>query len=157
MLLPFFNNYTSFITLQRIKTTTKKMAKKELQREKNEAFMAQKATEPHIKSLGGGVLYEIIASGEGERCPTPTSVVTLHYRGTLINGREFDNSYKRGCPEAMRVSDLIEGFSLVLQNMHTGDHWRVYIPWQMGYGKRSSGPIPAFSTLIFEIELIGIA
>ena len=157
MLLPFFNNYTSFITLHVIKNKHKKMAKKEQQREKNEAFMAQKATEPHIKSLGCGVLYEIIASGEGERCPTPASVVTLHYRGTLINGREFDNSYKRSCPEAMRVSDLIEGFSLALRNMHTGDHWRVYIPWQMGYGKRSSGPIPAFSTLIFEIELIGIA
>ncbi len=133
------------------------MAKKEEQRAKNELYMLQKAAEPQIKQLEGGVLYEIIASGNGERRPTLTSVVTLHYRGTLINGREFDNSYKRNCPEAMRVSDLIAGFATALQNMHTGDHWKVYIPWQMGYGKRSSGPIPAFSTLIFEIELIGIA
>lgn len=154
MLLPFFNNYTSFITLQYI---NKIMAKKEEQRAKNEAYMLAKAEEPQIKRLDGGVLYEVIASGNGERHPTPTSVVTLHYRGKLINGREFDNSYKRNCPEAMRVNDLIEGFSIALQNMHIGDHWIVYIPWQMGYGKRSSGPIPAFSTLIFEIELFGIA
>lgn len=133
------------------------MAKKEEQRAKNEAYMLAKAEEPQIKRLDEGVLYEVIASGNGERHPTPTSVVTLHYRGKLINGREFDNSYKRNCPEAMRVNDLIEGFSIALQNMHIGDHWIVYIPWQMGYGKRSSGPIPAFSTLIFEIELFGIA
>lgn len=133
------------------------MAKKEEQRAKNEAYMLAKAEEPQIKRLDGGVLYEVIASGNGERRPTPTSVVTLHYRGKLINGREFDNSYKRNCPEAMRVNDLIEGFGISLQNMCIGNHWIVYIPWQMGYGKRSSGPIPAFSTLIFEIELIGIA
>ena len=133
------------------------MAKKEEQRAKNEAYMLAKAEEPQIKRLDGGILYEVIASGDAGRCPTAASVVTLHYRGKLINGREFDNSYKRNCPEAMRVSDLIEGFGIALQSMHIGDHWIVYIPWQMGYGKRSSGPIPAFSTLIFEIELIGIA
>lgn len=133
------------------------MAKKDEQRAKNEEYIAQKANEPNIMNLDGDILYEIIASGEGDRHPTPSSVVTIHYRGKLINGREFDNSYKRNCPEAMRVSDLIEGFGTALQNMRIGDHWMVYIPWQKGYGKRSSGPIPGFSTLIFEIELIGIA
>lgn len=133
------------------------MARKEEQKAKNEAYISEKSKSPNIKSLDRGVLYEVIASGNSKRHPTPTNVVTLHYRGTLINGREFDNSYKRNCPEAFRVNGLIEGFSLALQNMCIGDHWIVYIPWQLGYGKRASGPIPAFSTLIFEIELLGIA
>ena len=132
------------------------MAKKEEQRAKNEAYMLAKAEEPQIKRLDGGVLYEVIASGDAGRCPTAASVVTLHYRGKLINGREFDNSYKRNCPEAMRVTDLIEGFGIALQSMHIGDHWIVYIPYQLGYGTRDSGPIPAYSTLIFEMELVAI-
>ena len=84
-------------------------------------------------------------------------MVTVHYRGSLINGREFDNSRKRGCPEAFRVNGLIEGFRTALLNMHTGDRWTVDNPWQQGYGKRRSGPIPAYSTLIFDLELIAIS
>ena len=119
------------------------MAKKEEQRAKNEAYMLAKAEEPQIKRLDGGVLYEVIASGNGERHPTPTSVVTLHYRGKLINGREFDNSYKRNCPEAMRVNDLIEGFGTALQNMCIGDHWIVYIPLHQPSASSERSPVPS--------------
>ena len=84
------------------------------------------------------------------------NVVTVHYRGTLINGKEFDNSRKRGYPEAFRLSDLILGWQIALTQMRIGDCWRVYIPQERGYGKRASGPIPGYSTLIFEMELVAI-
>ena len=134
-----------------------KTAKKEEQREKNELFMQELRGGEGIKELPGNILYRVEAQGDGARCPNEASVVTVHYRGSLINGREFDNSRKRGCPEAFRVNGLIEGFRTALLNMRTGDRWTVYIPWEQGYGKRSSGPIPAYSTLIFDIELIAIS
>ena len=132
------------------------MAKKEGQRVANEQFFNSKKEEEGVMELNG-ILYSVIAEGSSTKSPLPNSVVTAHYRGTLINGREFDNSWKRSYPEAFRVSDLIEGFQIALTHMHIGDRWLVYIPWEKGYGKRSSGPIPAFSTLIFEIELISIS
>ena len=132
------------------------MAKKEGQRAANEQFFNSKKEEEGVMELNG-ILYSVIAEGSSTKSPLPNSVVTAHYRGTLINGREFDNSWKRSYPEAFRVSDLIEGFQIALTHMYIGDRWLVYIPWVKGYGKRSSGPIPAFSTLIFEIELISIS
>ena len=80
----------------------------------------------------------------------------MHYRGTLTNGREFDNSYDRGYPEAFRLNEVIEGWQIALSKMHAGDKWEIYIPAEMGYGKRSAGPIPGGSTLIFEVELLSI-
>lgn len=93
----------------------------------------------------------------GGNTPRLNSIVTVHYKGTLINGREFDNSWKRNYPEAFRLNEVIEGWQIALQRMHVGDHWIVYIPYAMGYGTRSSGPIPAFSTLVFDVQLLGIA
>lgn len=92
-----------------------------------------------------------------EQPPTLRSIVTVHYKGSLINGKEFDNSYSRNCPEAFRLCDVIEGWQLALRQMHIGDRWIIYIPYTLGYGSRASGPIPAFSTLIFEVELLSIA
>ena len=71
--------------------------------------------------------------------------------------KKFDNSYERNCPEAFRLNQVIEGWQIALQQMHVGDKWIIYIPYTVGYGNRASGPIPAFSTLIFEVELLGIA
>ena len=85
------------------------------------------------------------------------SVVTVHYRGVLIDGKEFDNSWKRGCPEAFRLSDLIEGWQQALLQMRKGDKWILYIPQELGYGRRSNGPIPGESTLVFEVKLMDIS
>ena len=74
-----------------------------------------------------------------------------------LNGREFDNSWKRKCPEAFRLNEVIEGWQIALLRMHPGSRWIVYIPYTMGYGTRTSGPIPAYSTLIFEVELLNIS
>ena len=132
------------------------MARKEEYKLKNDAFFEEMRSAEGINRIGG-ILYRVVNEGDGKGVVKPNSVVTVHYRGTLIDGREFDNSWKRGCPEAFRVNGLIEGFSMALLNMHIGDRWVVYIPQELGYGRRASGPIPGCSTLVFEIELLGIS
>lgn len=131
--------------------------KKEEYKEQNLQYLEEIASQEGVKMLADGVLYKVIEQGNGTVSPRLDSVVSVHYRGTLINGREFDNSYKRNCPEAFRLNQVIEGWQIALQQMHAGDKWIVYIPYTCGYGNRGSGPIPAFSTLIFEVELLGIA
>ena len=124
---------------------------------KNEAFMqALRDGEEELLEISQGVLVKILKQGEGDRCPRGGNVVTVNYKGSLINGKVFDSSYERGYPEAFRLSDLIVGWQIALTQMHIGDHWIVYIPSNMGYGPKTSGPIPGNSTLIFEIKLISI-
>ena len=133
------------------------MSKKEEYKQRNEDFLVDLARREEVCALDGGVLYKVLAQGEGRGNVTPRSIVTCHYKGSLVSGKVFDNSWERNCPEAFRVCDLIEGFQTALCNMHIGDHWEVYIPWQKGYGKRSDADIPGYSTLVFEILLLGVA
>lgn len=133
------------------------MTKKEEYKEKNRLFLEELAVQEGITRLPSGVLYKVIERGNGTVSPKPDSVVTVHYRGTLINGREFDSSYKRAYPEAFRLNQVIDGWHLALLQMHVGDKWIIYIPSDLGYGNRPSGPIPGSSTLVFEVELLGIA
>lgn len=131
--------------------------RKEEYKEQNLLFLEEIALQEGVKKLAGGILYKVTEPGSGTVSSRPDNVVSVHYRGTLIDGREFDNSYERNCPEAFRLNQVIEGWQIALQQMHVGDKWVVYIPYTSGYGNRASGPIPAFSTLIFEVELLGIA
>lgn len=131
--------------------------RKEEYKEQNLLFLEEIALQEGVKKLAGGILYKVTEPGGGTVSPRLDNVVSVHYRGTLIDGREFDNSYERNCPEAFRLNQVIEGWQIALQQMHVGDKWVVYIPYTSGYGNRASGPIPAFSTLIFEVELLGIA
>ena len=133
------------------------MSRKEEYKKQNEQFLEALRSEQDIKQLAAGVLYRVLEAGQGNNTPRLNSIVSVHYKGTLINGREFDNSWKRNCPEAFRLNEVIEGWQIALQQMHTGDHWIVYIPYTVGYGTRTSGPIPAYSTLIFEVQLLSIA
>lgn len=136
------------------------MGRKEEYKLQNEQYLEALRAEQDIKELPCGILYRILEEGNGGAggsTPRLNSIVTVHYKGALINGREFDNSWKRNCPEAFRLSEVIEGWQIALQRMRIGDRWIVYIPYGMGYGKRSSGPIPAFSTLVFEVQLLGIS
>ena len=133
------------------------MNKKEIYKQKNIQFLKELPVEEGIMSLHCGIYYKVLQTGEGKVSPNVRSIVSVHYRGTLIDGKEFDNSYKRNCPEAFRLCDVIDGWQIALQQMHAGDKWMIYIPSEMGYGTKTSGPIPGYSTLIFEVELLSIA
>lgn len=133
------------------------MGKKEEYKKKNLQFLNELSSQEDVFALPCGIYYKVLESGSGTICPNVRNIVSVHYKGSLIDGRIFDNSYERNCPEAFRLCDVIEGWQLALQRMHVGDKWVIYIPYSMGYGSRASGPIPAFSTLIFEVELLGIA
>ncbi|MBR1803394.1 MAG: FKBP-type peptidyl-prolyl cis-trans isomerase, partial [Muribaculaceae bacterium] len=110
-----------------------------------------------VKPLTKGIYYKVLAEGNTESpCPTVSNVITAHYTGRTIDGKEFDSS-RGGAPLACRLRDLIEGWVIAMQQMHIGDKWELYIPAEMGYGKFSQPGIPGGSTLIFEIELLGIA
>ena len=123
----------------------------------NKAWIEAKAQEEGVKALPRGIYYKVLAEGQNDgRHPSPRSIVTAHYTGWTINGKKFDSS-RGGAPLAIRLCDLIEGWIVAMQQMCVGDRWEVYIPAEMGYGKFSQPGIPAGSTLIFEIELIGIA
>ena len=132
------------------------MSKKEIYKQKNIQFLKDLSAEKGIMSLPRGIYYKVLEQGNGSTSPTVRSIVSVHYRGTLIDGKEFDNSYKRNCPEAFRLCDVIDGWQLALQQMHVGDKWMIYIPYELGYGSKACAGIPAFSTLIFEVELLGI-
>lgn len=123
----------------------------------NKDWLANKAKEEGVKALPKGIYYKVISEGKaGGKHPTPRSIVTAHYTGWTINGKKFDSS-RGGTPIAFRLSDLIEGWIVALQQMCVGDKWEIYIPAEMGYGRFAQSGIPGGSTLIFEIELLGIA
>lgn len=125
--------------------------------EKNKAWLAEKAKEPCVKTLEGGIYYKVIKSGNKDgRTPDRGSVVTVHYTGKTINGKTFDSS-RGGIAPAFRLRELILGWIIALQHMHIGDKWEIYVPAEKAYGKLNQPGIPGGSTLIFEIELIGIA
>ena len=123
----------------------------------NKEWLVQKSKEEGVKALPKGIFYRVVAEGNGDgKHPTPRSIITAHYTGRTIDGQEFDSS-RGGAPLAIRLCDLIEGWIIALQQMCVGDKWEVYIPAEMGYGKFAQPGIPAGSTLIFEIELLGMA
>lgn len=123
---------------------------------KNLEWLAEKAKEDGVLPLPKGIYYKVIKSGNGEGAsPSRRSIITAHYTGKTINGKKFDSS-RGGTPLAIRLNELIEGWQIALQKMHTGDVWEIYLPAEMGYGKFSQPGIPGGSTLIFEIELIAI-
>ena len=124
---------------------------------RNTAWLAEKAKEPGVKPLAAGIYYKPLKSGAKEgKSPNKSSIVTVHYTGKTINGKTFDSS-RGGVAPAFRLRDLIEGWVIALQQMHVGDKWEIYIPAERGYGRMNQPGIPGGSTLIFEIELLGVA
>ena len=125
---------------------------------KCKAFLEVNKKRKEVVSLPSGVQYEIIKKGDETSAMLKLQdTFVVNYAGTLINGKEFDNSFKRGEPLTMPVNGVIRGWSEALQLMHIGDKWKVYIPSELGYGDRGAGAdIPGGSALIFEMELLGI-
>lgn len=119
-----------------------------------EAFLAENAKRDEVVVLDSGLQYEVISEGTGEK-PARENTVEVHYRGTLINGQEFDSSYSRNQPAQFGVTQVIAGWTEGLQLMPEGAKWKFYIPSNLAYGERAMGPqLPAHSTLIFEVELL---
>jgi FKBP-type peptidyl-prolyl cis-trans isomerase len=110
-----------------------------------------------VVTLPSGLQYKILKEGNGPK-PTPTDSVVCNYKGTLINGTEFDSSYKRGEPATFPVTGVIKGWTEALQLMPVGSKWQLFVPADLGYGPRGTpgGPIGPNSTLIFEVELMSI-
>ena len=125
-------------------------------KEAGKKFLEENKKRAGVVTLPSGLQYEIITKGTGA-IPKATDTVKAHYIGTLINGREFDNSYNRGEPITIPVTGVIAGWVEALQLMPVGSKWKLFIPSDLGYGDRGAGgAIPGGAALIFEIELVDI-
>ena len=131
----------------------KKEGKKNLAEGKT--FLEENAKKEGVTTLPSGLQYKVIAKGNGAS-PKKTDSVTVHYKGTLVDGTEFDSSYQRGKPATFKVDGVIAGWTEALQLMKPGAKWRLFIPPDLAYGDRASGRIPPNSALIFEVELISV-
>ena len=121
-----------------------------------EAFLSENKKKEGVKALPSGLQYKVIKAGTGKK-PKSNDTVTAHYRGTLINGTEFDSSYKRGQPVSFQVSGVIPGWTEALQLMEVGAKWQLFIPSNLAYGEQGAGrDIGPNATLIFEVELVSI-
>ena len=132
--------------------------KAELLKLKGVEFLDNCKKRPGVISLPNGLQYEVLTAGDPNGMkPTKEDTVVVHYVGTLIDGKEFDNSIKRGEPIEFPLGGVIKGWTEILQLMTIGSKWKVYIPSELGYGERGAGAsIPPYSTLIFEIDLKNI-
>jgi FKBP-type peptidyl-prolyl cis-trans isomerase len=125
-------------------------------RKEGDAFLTANKTKQGVVTLPSGLQYKILAEGKGPK-PTASDTVTCNYRGTLINGKEFDSSYKTGKPVSFPVGGVIKGWTEALQLMPVGSKWQLFIPADMAYGDRGAGAdIGPGETLIFEVELVSI-
>ena len=120
-----------------------------------EKFLAENKTKEGVKTTPSGLQYKVITEGKGE-IPADTCKVKVNYKGTLIDGTEFDSSYKRNEPSTFRANQVIKGWTEALTMMPVGSKWELYIPQELAYGSRDQGQIKPFSTLIFEVELLSI-
>jgi FKBP-type peptidyl-prolyl cis-trans isomerase FklB len=148
--------------LTEMQTEVKKQAEeksKELgaaNKKEGDAFLAANKGKEGVVALPSGLQYKVITQGTGPK-PTPTDTVVCNYRGTLINGTEFDSSYKRGQPATFPVGGVIKGWTEALQLMPVGSKYQLFVPADLAYGERGAGAdIGPNSTLIFEVELISI-
>ena len=124
-------------------------------REAGEKFLAENKTKEGVQVTPSGLQYKVIKQGKGA-IPTETDRVKVNYRGTLIDGTEFDSSYKRNEPTVFAANQVIKGWTEALTMMPVGSKWELYIPQDLAYGSRNQGTIKPFSTLIFEVELLSI-
>ena len=151
-MLATLNNFRK-VMQEKVQQRAKAQAEENLT--KGNTFLAENAKKEGVVTLESGLQYKVIEEGSGE-IPTEKSKVTVHYRGTLINGEEFDSSYKRGQPYTTPVTNVIKGWTEALQLMPVGSKWELYVPSNLAYGNSPRGPGGPNSALVFEVELIGI-
>jgi FKBP-type peptidyl-prolyl cis-trans isomerase FklB len=138
----------------------RQMALMKVEADKNrtagDAFLAENARKPGVVTLPSGLQYRVITEGKG-KTPIASSTVRTHYRGRLLDGTEFDSSYKHGQPAQFAVNGVMPGWSQALQMMKEGSKWELFVPASLGYGEAGAGGvIPPNATLIFEVELIEV-
>jgi FKBP-type peptidyl-prolyl cis-trans isomerase FklB len=148
---------TTLTTEMKKKQDAETAAISDTNKKEGETFLAANKSKEGVQTLPDGLQYKILTPGNGPK-PTPADTVVANYKGTLINGTEFDSSYKRGQPVTFPVGQVIKGWTEVLQLMPVGSKWEVYIPSDLAYGPQGPGrgPIGPNETLIFEIELVSI-
>ncbi len=123
---------------------------------RGEAFLAENGKREGVITLASGLQYEVVRDGSGDT-PAATDTVVTHYRGTLIDGKEFDSSHRRGEPARFPVNRVIAGWTEALQLMKVGSKWKLFIPSNLAYGERGAGrAVGQNATLIFEVELLAI-
>jgi len=138
------------------KQTAVTKEKSDKNRKEGEEFLASNKTKEGVVALPSGLQYKILKAGDGPK-PTSADTVVCNYKGTLIDGKEFDSSYKRGQPATFPVGGVIKGWTEALQLMPVGSKWQLFIPPDLAYGDRQAGPdITPGSTLVFEVELMSI-
>lgn len=131
-------------------------SKIQAQKDAGAAFLQVNKQQPGVIELPEGIQYEVIKEGTGNQ-PKLTDTVTAHYKGSLLDGKEFDSSFKRNQPFSAPLTALIKGWQIAIPLMKEGSHWRLWIPSDLAYGDRGAGgDIPGGATLIFEVELLGI-
>lgn len=154
------------LTMQEMQTAMDSFQQARMQQQKaigeqnlkaGQEFLDKKKKEPGVVALPTGELYKVLKKGTGPK-PKATDTVTVHYKGTLINGVKFDSSYDRNQPATFPLNGVIKGWQDVLPQMEEGSKWEVYIPGNLAYGERGGpgGEIGPNETLIFEIELVSI-
>jgi len=147
---------TQFQTDMRAKMEEKRKEAGAASKSAGDAFLAANKNKEGVVALPSGLQYKVLTQGTGAK-PTASDTVTCNYRGTLIDGTEFDSSYKRGEPASFPVSGVIKGWTEALQLMPVGSKWQLFIPPNLAYGEQGAGAdIPPNSTLVFEVELISI-
>jgi FKBP-type peptidyl-prolyl cis-trans isomerase FklB len=127
----------------------------ETNKKEGAAFLAENKKKTGVKTLPDGLQYKVIKEGTG-KTPKATDTVVTQYRGTLVNGTEFDSSYKRNEPATFPVNGVIKGWTEALQLMKEGSKWQIVVPSELAYGEQGAGPIGPNATLIFEIELVSV-
>ncbi|HIT83339.1 MAG TPA: FKBP-type peptidyl-prolyl cis-trans isomerase [Candidatus Avibacteroides faecavium] len=135
----------------------KELQTKALEKQKadNAAFLADNAKRDSVVTTDSGLQYKVLVAGKG-KVASMNSKVKVNYRGTTIDGVEFDSSYKRGVPAEFTPGQVIKGWTEALMMMPAGSKWMLYIPYDLAYGERGAGPIKPYSTLIFELEVLEV-
>jgi FKBP-type peptidyl-prolyl cis-trans isomerase len=123
--------------------------------DEGEKFLAENKKRDGVQETSSGLQYEVITMGTGDK-PGPQDVVKVHYTGMLLDSTKFDSSLDRGEPAQFGVNQVITGWQEGIQLMPVGSKFKFYIPYELGYGEQGTGPIPPYSTLLFEVELLEI-
>lgn len=139
------------------KQQAKMMAEAETNKKAGEAFLAENKKKDGVKTTASGLQYQVMTAGKG-KSPKETDTVSVQYKGTLLDGSEFDSSYKRGEAATFPVNGVIKGWTEALQLMKEGDKWKLFIPSALAYGETGTqgGPIGPNAVLIFEVELVSV-